>query len=165
MCSAGQARKNSSFDLGHKRQAMRTLLLATLAAAAAVAFTANAQDFRADDLETRSIQRRAVEAVIWGMPSVNTDLMRQEMLTKTPGKVNQVTYRGRPLDWHNQTLTPSPDAIYFIAFFDTRDGPIVFEIPPGDAKSDQGERTRALWGSGPQRESRRSTWTRRQTRG
>jgi hypothetical protein len=48
-------------------------------------------------------ERRAVEAVIWGMPIVNYDLMRQEMLNKTNGKVNQIVYWGRPLDWHNQT--------------------------------------------------------------
>src|ERR1700722_17443003 len=53
----------------------------------------------------RLSQNRAVEAVIWGMPAVNYDLMLQEMLTKTPGKVNQVIYWGKPLDWHNQTLT------------------------------------------------------------
>jgi len=113
---------------------MRILLLSTLAAAAA--FTANAQDFRADDLETRSIQRRAVEAVIWGMPAVNTDLMRQEMLTKTGGKVNQIIYWGRPLDWQNQTLTPNPDAIYFMVFFNTKDvGPIVLDIPSADTNA------------------------------
>jgi hypothetical protein len=35
---------------------------------------------------------RAVEAAIRGMPAVNYDLMLQEMLTKTPGKVNRVIY-------------------------------------------------------------------------
>ena len=65
------------------------------------------------------------------MPAVNYDLMLQEMLTKTTGKVNQVLYWSRPLDWHNQTLTPNPDAIYFMAFFNTKDaGPIVLEVPP-----------------------------------
>ncbi|MBR1122223.1 DUF1254 domain-containing protein [Bradyrhizobium lablabi] len=84
--------------------------------------------------DERLTQSRAVEAMIWGMPAVNTDLMRQEMLTKTSGKVNQVIYWGRPLDWRNQTLTPNPDVIYFMVFFDTRAaGPIVLEIPPGDA--------------------------------
>src|ERR1700722_17765559 len=77
---------------------------------------------------------RAVEAVIWGMPAVNYDLMLQEMLTKTPGKVNQVIYWGKPLDWHNQTLTPNPDTLYFMTFLNTKDiGPIVIEIPPADA--------------------------------
>ena len=50
---------------------------------------AGAQAVSPDDRLARS---RAVEAVIWGMPVVNYDLMLQEMLTKTPGKVNQVIY-------------------------------------------------------------------------
>ena len=60
----------------------------------------------------RTVERRAVEAMNWGMPAVNTDLMLQEMLNKTAGKVNQVVYWSRPLDWHNQLLTPNPDSIY-----------------------------------------------------
>jgi hypothetical protein len=87
-------------------------------------------------LAAQALRHRAVEAVIWGMPAVNTDLMIQEMLTKTSAKLNQIVYWGRPLDFHNQTLTPNPDAIYFMAFLNTRDvGPIVVEIPPGDAKA------------------------------
>lgn len=92
---------------------------------------AAAKDPSNDDLTNRMIERRAVEAVIWGMPVVNYDLMLQEMLTKTKGKVNEVVYWGRPLDWHNQTLTPNPDTIYFMAFTNTKDaGPIVIEVPP-----------------------------------
>ena len=44
--------------------------------------------------EQRTIERRAVEAAIWGMPVVNYDLMLQEMLAKTAGKVNQVDLLG-----------------------------------------------------------------------
>jgi len=99
-----------------------------------VSFAAAAQaQTSADDLNRRLIERRAIEAVIWGIPAVNTDLMRQEMLTKTPGKVGQVIYWGRPLDWRNQTLTPNPDALYFMVFFNTKDGPVVLDVPPGDA--------------------------------
>jgi len=84
--------------------------------------------------QERVIRNRAVEAAIWGMPIVNYDLMLQEMLTKTPGKVNQVIYWGKPLDWKNQTLTPNPDTLYFMTFLNTRDvGPIVIEIPPADS--------------------------------
>src|ERR1700743_1125810 len=90
-----------------------------------------AQAASPDDRLTHS---RAVEPVIWGMPIVNYDLMLQEMLTKTPGKVNEVIYWGKPLDWKNQTLTPNPDTLYFMAFLNTRDvGPIVIEIPPADS--------------------------------
>jgi hypothetical protein len=93
---------------------------------AAVAQTPSPQD--------RLMRSRAVEAAIWGMPVVNYDLMLQEMLTKTTGKVNQVIYWGKPLDWKNQTLTPNPDTLYFMTFLNTRDvGPIVIEIPPADS--------------------------------
>src|SRR5262245_28780251 len=89
--------------------------------------------FSSADLAERSIQRRAVEAVIWGMPIVNYDLMRQEMLNKTDGKVNHIVYWGRPLDWQNQTLTPNPDTLYLMAFYNTKEtGPIVIEVPSGN---------------------------------
>jgi hypothetical protein len=108
--------------------------IATIALASiCVATSALAQEPSRTDVERRAIERRAVETVIWGMPVVNTDLMLQEMLTKTAGKVNQVVYWGRPLDWHNQTLTPNPDAIYFMSFFDTKSGPIVLDLPAADA--------------------------------
>ena len=105
--------------------------LAIALALSCLSATAIAQTVSVDD---RLAQSRAVEAVLWGMPAVNTDLMLQEMLTKTSGKVNQIIYWGRPLDWRNQTLTPNPDVIYLMVFFNTRDaGPMVLEIPPGDA--------------------------------
>jgi hypothetical protein len=83
-------------------------------------------------LADRVIEQRAFEAMIWGMPAVNYDLMRQQMLTKTQGKVGEVIYWGRPLDWRNQTLTPNPDALYFMVFFDTKEGPFVLDLPSGD---------------------------------
>jgi hypothetical protein len=103
---------------------------------ALVAGARAAEPVGSEGLANRAMERRAIEAVIWGMPAVNYDLMLQEMLSKTDGKVNQVIYWGRPLDWKNQTLTPNPDAIYFMVFFNTKDvGPIVFDIPPGDARA------------------------------
>src|SRR6202035_150506 len=106
---------------------------ATIAALALsfLSATAIAQAASPDD---RLARGRAVEAVIWGLPVVNYDLMLQGMLTKTQGKVNQVIYWDKPLDWKNQTLTPNPDTLYFMTFLNTKDiGPIVIEIPPADA--------------------------------
>jgi hypothetical protein len=108
------------------RRSLLAAMMLTFTAAQALA-----DAYSPDELARRVIERRAVEAVIWGMPAVNYDLMLQEMLTKTPGKVNQVIYWGRPLDWHNQTLTPNPDTLYFMTFLNTKDvGPIVIEVPP-----------------------------------
>src|SRR5262245_25576323 len=112
--------------------AMQRSALVALALVCA-ATCAQAQNLLPEELANRTTYRRAVEAVIWGMPAVNYDLMRQEMLSKTSGKVGQVIYWGRPLDAKNQTLTPNPDAIYFMVFFNTKDGPVVLDLPPGDA--------------------------------
>jgi hypothetical protein len=87
------------------------------------------------DLAQRSVQRRAVEAVIWGMPAVNFDRMYQAMVrdAKAGEGSNKVVYWSRPLSWKNQTLTPNPDTIYLMPFFNTKGaGPVVLEIPPAD---------------------------------
>ncbi len=111
----------------------------TATALALVATWSVAHAFSPEELAKRSIGRRAVEAAIWGMPAVNYDLMLQEMLSKTKGKANQIVYWSRPLDWHNQTLTPNPDAIYLMTFTNTKDvGPVVIEVPPADGGSING---------------------------
>ena len=67
------------------------------------------------------------------MPVVNYDLMYQEMVRKVKGDFNQVLYWSRLLDSKNQTLTPNPDVIYLMPFFNTKEvGPVVLEIPPAD---------------------------------
>ncbi len=86
-------------------------------------------------VEERAIQRRAAEAFIWAMPAVNTDLMLQAARGIGVGD-NEIVYWPQPVDWKNQTLTPNPDAIYFMVFFDTRKaGPVVIEVPPATADS------------------------------
>jgi hypothetical protein len=90
--------------------------------------------FEPAQLQSRMIHRRAVEAMIWGMPAVNFDLMLQAF--KAAGGVpNQIAYWSRMLDAANQTLTPNPDTIYVNPFFDTKAGPMVLEIPPADRGS------------------------------
>jgi hypothetical protein len=67
------------------------------------------------------------------MPVVNFDLMFQAMIDSAKGKPNQIVYWSRLPDWKNQTLTPNPDVIYLMPFFNTKDaGPMVLEIPPAD---------------------------------
>jgi hypothetical protein len=62
----------------------------------------------------------------WGMPAVNSDLMYQAMAREAKGGWNQIVYWSRLLDWKNQTLTPNPDVVYLMPFFNTADaGPMV----------------------------------------
>ena len=94
-----------------------------------------AQSFSADDLAKRTIHRRAVEAVIWGVPAVNFDMMYQAMVRDAkagPGS-NKIVFWSRLFGLETETLTQIPDAIYFMPFFDTKDvGPVVLEIPVSD---------------------------------
>jgi hypothetical protein len=86
----------------------------------------------------RMLSRRAVEAVIWGMPVVNFDVMFQAMVRDAkagPGS-NKIVYWSRLFDWKNQTLTPNPDTIYLMPFFDLKAaGPVVIEVPAADEGS------------------------------
>ena len=96
---------------------------------------AGPSSFTPEQLADRMLYRRAVEAVIWGMPAVNFDLMLQAF-KDAGGGPNQVPYWSRLLDSQNQTLTPNPDTIYFNPFFDTKQaGPMVLEIPPAEGGS------------------------------
>jgi hypothetical protein len=93
-----------------------------------------AETFSADELNHRMIERRAIEAVIWGMPAVNFDRILQAAI-QNGGTTNQVIYWSRPVNSKNQTLTPNPDTIYFNPFYDTTNGPMVLEIPPAAGDS------------------------------
>jgi hypothetical protein len=116
------------------------MLKAFVAGLALVGFAqqASSQTFSAEELARRTIERRAVEAVIWGIPAVNFDLMRQAAIRQSKGAENQIVYWSRLPSWKNQTLTPNPDAVYLMPFFNTRAGPMVLEIPPA---SDEGSIT------------------------
>ncbi|HEV3080465.1 MAG TPA: DUF1254 domain-containing protein [Gemmataceae bacterium] len=95
----------------------------------------SAPAFTPAELAERTRHRRAVEAVIWGMPAVNYDFMYQAAVrdAKAGAGSNKIVYWSRLSDWKNQTLTPNPDAVYFMPFFDTKDvGPVVLDIPPAD---------------------------------
>ena len=100
--------------------------MATTSKAATSIATENKQE-----LIERSMRRRAVEAVIWGMPAVNFDRMLRAAIDNG-GKANQMIYWSQPVNSKNQTLTPNPDTIYLNPFYDTRNGPVVLEIPAAE---------------------------------
>ena len=106
----------------------------TLGILLSCSISVRADNFSADELNRRAIERRAVEAVIWGMPAVNYDLMFQAMVRDAKGEPQPDRLLVAACsDWKNQTLTPNPDTIYLMPFFNTKDvGPMVLEIPPAD---------------------------------
>lgn len=71
-------------------------------------------------LTEQAIHCRAVEALIWGMPVVNFDLMVQAA-GRIKAAPNQIVYWSHLPDWKNPTLTLNPDAVYLLPLFDTKD--------------------------------------------
>ena len=115
--------------------------LSAILTVSTVAQEKNSQAFSPAELTERTLHRRAVEAVIWGMPAVNAELMFQAM-PAAKADFNQVVYWSRPINWKDQTLTPNPDTIYLNPYYNTKDvGPIVLEIPPA---SDEGSITGSI---------------------
>ena len=140
-------------------KAMRRLTYFILLIVASAA-NSMAENFSSDELARRTIERRAVEAVIWGMPAVNFDLMYQAMVREPKAAANQIVYWSRLPDWKNQTLTPNPDTIYFMPFYQHEGrGPVVLEIPPADEGSITGS-VDGLLADAPWRTSAQPVWTR-----
>src|SRR5713226_349871 len=103
------------------------LKLVCVLAMSGIATQAFAQDSNFDQVAERALNRRAIEAVIWGMPAVNAQLMF-DAAKKAGGDFNQIIYWSRPLTWKNQTLTPNPNTIYVFPIYNTKDvGPMVLE--------------------------------------
>jgi hypothetical protein len=76
------------------------------------------------------LRRLAYDAAIWGTPIVSFDAMRQAFFRDAEANYGDLTYLSRFADWRFQVTTPNASTRYVLAFFNTRDGPIVLEIPP-----------------------------------
>jgi hypothetical protein len=85
--------------------------------------------FTSSELAERAIHRRAVEAVIWGMPLVNTDAMRQAYFRDVGAKYNDICFFSKPADWRFQVTTPNASTNYVYFNFNLKDGPTVLEVP------------------------------------
>src|SRR5262249_23024669 len=80
------------------------------------------------DLAERTLKRRAVEAVIWGMPIVSVEAMRRAFF-EAGAKYGDIVYLSRPADWHFQLTTPNSSSLYCYLNYNIKDGPVVLEFP------------------------------------
>jgi hypothetical protein len=87
---------------------------------------------RSDSIElaTRTIERRAVEAAIWGMPLVAFEAMRQAFLRDAGGRYNDIVYWSKQADWKLQVTTPNASSWYVYIAINVKEGPVVLDIPP-----------------------------------
>jgi hypothetical protein len=85
----------------------------------------------------RMLERRAVDAVIWGMPIVSLDTMRQAYFRDGKARYGDIIWWPKGNAWRNQSLTPNTSLRYLYVFCNTKDdGPIVLDLPPAANRSE-----------------------------
>ena len=99
-----------------------------LAAAVTVVPTV-AQSLGSEELGRQTLEQRAVTAAIWGMPIVSVYAMRQAFFRDAKANYNDIVFWSKPSDWKNQTTTPNTSSLYVYFNVNTKDGPIVVDIP------------------------------------
>ena len=83
------------------------------------------------DLASRTVYRRAVDAVIWGLPLVGEDMVKQAAFRDGKANYNDIVWWPKGGGWKNQSPTPNVNTRYMYFFINTRqDGPVVVELPP-----------------------------------
>jgi hypothetical protein len=111
------ARLVSAFIIG--------LLLVTQSATAQ-----NPAPFTSKELSSRTVYRRAVDAVIWGAPAVTLDMMRQAYFRDANASYNDIVWWPKGAGWENQSLDVDTSVRYLFIFSNTKsDGPIVLDVP------------------------------------
>ncbi|WP_461600049.1 DUF1214 domain-containing protein, partial [Achromobacter marplatensis] len=108
------------------------LLIAVVCIMASLPEAARAQDSplpSAQQVASQALHRRAVEAVIWGMPIVSVDAMREAFFRDAGAKYGDIVYWSKGSDWKNQTTTPNSTSLYIYFNFNTKDGPVVLDFP------------------------------------
>ena len=84
-----------------------------------------------EQLASRTVSRRAVDAVIWGLPLVGEDAVKQAAFRDGNANYNDIVWWPRGGGWKNQSPTPNVNTRYMYFFINTKqDGPVVVELPP-----------------------------------
>jgi hypothetical protein len=83
------------------------------------------------ELTSRTIHRRAVDAIIWGLPLVGEDAVKQAAFRDGKANYNDIVWWPKGGGWKNQSPTPNVNTRYMYFFINTKqDGPVVVELPP-----------------------------------
>src|SRR5271167_3968719 len=116
------------------KTSMANLVTSLLAGLLAVSPFATAQTPAAstpDPLAQQTVHRRAVDAVIWGLPLVGEDAVKQAAFRDGKASYNDIVWWPKGGGWKNQSLDVDTSVRYLYIFCNTKsDGPIVLDVPP-----------------------------------
>jgi hypothetical protein len=82
------------------------------------------------DVKDRMVERRAIEAAVWGMPIVNFQAMRDGLKKDAGVGFNDVAYNSKVQTWRLRMTTNNNTTPYIYIFWNLKDGPVVVDIPP-----------------------------------
>ena len=106
-------------------------VIGALALLGGFAVAQQSTSFTPEDLNRRTIERRAVDAVIWGLPLVGEDAVKQAAFRDGKATYNDIVWWPKGGGWKNQSPTPNVNTRYMYFFCNTKqDGPVVVELPP-----------------------------------
>lgn len=115
---------------------MKNLMCNTLVVMALVMASALPQA-EAKEMTPREkmIHRRAVEAAVWGMPLVGTRGFLNSTRRDLGGDWNDVVYFSKTMVSRHGFLTANNQTPYVVASLNTKDGPLVVEVPGASEKA------------------------------
>ena len=91
----------------------------------ASAQTEKTKQYSSSELNSRMLERRAVDAVIWGLPLVGEDAVKQAAFRDGKAKFNDIVWWPKGGGWKNQSPTPNVNTRYMYFFINTKlDGPV-----------------------------------------
>jgi hypothetical protein len=117
---------------------VRKLLSAFIISLVVLTQSAAAQTttFTPQELASRTVNRRAVDAVIWGVPAVNLDMMRHAYFRDAKASYNDIVWWPQGGGWENQSLDVDTSVRYLYIFCNTKnDGPMVLDLPAANASA------------------------------
>src|SRR5271166_1460522 len=76
--------------------------------------------FTSEQLASRNVYRRAVDAVIWGAPAVTLDMMRQAYFRDAKASYNDIVWWPKGAGWQNQSLDVDTSVRYLYVFSNTK---------------------------------------------
>ncbi len=108
---------------------MRATLFATLF----VGLSALGTPALAQDAHEKMLHRRAVETAVWAMPAVSMRSAFNATKRDLGGDWNDVVYFSQPMVSRHGFLTANNQTPYVISSINTKDGPMVIDVPPASA--------------------------------
>jgi len=85
--------------------------------------------------QEQMIHRRAVEAAVWGMPIEGTRGLLLAARSDLGADWNDIIYFTKPMESRHGFLTANNQVPYVVASLNTKDGPLVLEVPGASDKA------------------------------